>query len=157
MTTDVLFLLKIIFATVILACACAADIRSRRIPNLCPALLAAGGAVFLVPEFILFRDEVWALLSDSILAAVLCLIFFLVIHGLSHGGIGFGDIKLFSALGFLLGAEPLLYTVFFSFLLFACVSVILLLLKKKRREDTLPFAPFILTGFLGSFLLSCFF
>lgn len=152
MRTDSLFIIKIIFAAAVLSGACATDIRSRRIPNLCPALLAAGRAVFLVPEFFLCREEVWSLLADGILTAALCLIFFFLIHALSRGGIGMGDIKLFSALGFLLGMDALLCTVFFSFLLFALMSVLLLLLKKKRREDTLPFAPFLLAGFLGAVL-----
>ncbi|MBI2035134.1 MAG: prepilin peptidase [Candidatus Liptonbacteria bacterium] len=63
---------------------------------------------------------------------------------LSHGrAIGFGDAKLFGALGLLFGWADVVMVFFLSFVIGSIVSIPLLLKKEKTMKDFLPFAPFI--------------
>ena len=72
----------------------------------------------------------------------------LIIFGrLSKGGIGYGDALIFFVLSFYLSGSGNLYILFFSLLPAACFSVILLM-RKYSGKTKLPFAPFILCGFL---------
>lgn len=100
--------------------------------------------------------DVFRQLLAYVIVGVAILVFLAVASKITHGGIGMGDIKLFSALGFLLGLEAVIYTLLISFFLCALVSGFLLLTKKKGLKDGLPMAPFAWAGFalvavLGAF------
>ncbi|MCP4481694.1 MAG: hypothetical protein GY817_02590 [bacterium] len=56
--------------------------------------------------------------------------------------LGFGDVKLFTALGFLFGFFGFLQIFFYSFLS-AGVYGLIILAFKKSKDHTLPFVPFI--------------
>lgn len=72
---------------------------------------------------------------------------FLLIALVSKGGMGGGDIKLISVLGFILGLKKTILNILLSFIIGAVFSVILLLLKKKGKKDPIPFGPFINIAF----------
>ena len=75
---------------------------------------------------------------------------FYIISVLSKGGMGGGDIKLMTVLGFAI-AWPLVFVVFMlAFFLGAVVGVILLVMGKKMRRDPLPFGPFLSLAFFIS-------
>lgn len=59
-------------------------------------------------------------------------------------GLGGGDIKLYGALGFLLGPIGVMHTIFFSCFLGSILGVILISMKKLERDQPLAFGPFIL-------------
>ncbi len=59
-------------------------------------------------------------------------------------GLGGGDIKLFGALGLLLGPLGILYNIFLSCFLGAIVSLTLILTKQIDRKTAIPFGPFII-------------
>lgn len=63
-------------------------------------------------------------------------------------GIGYGDIKLFGVLGFVLGWKMSLLTLFIACFIGEWVTLFLLLLHKKRRKTPIPFVPFIAVGAL---------
>lgn len=64
--------------------------------------------------------------------------------------IGFGDVKLFGALGLLFGWPDILLVFFFSFIVGAAFSIPLLIRRLKGMKDFVPFAPFIV---IASFLV----
>lgn len=76
----------------------------------------------------------------------------LLIALLTGGGMGGGDIKFAAALGLCLGWQPLLLTLFLSFIFGGVGGGLLLLLKVKSRKDFIPFGPFIALGALISML-----
>ncbi|WP_130807161.1 prepilin peptidase [Senegalia massiliensis] len=67
---------------------------------------------------------------------------FLSIAFISKGGMGGGDIKLISLIGYLLGLK-IFMVIIISFILGALVSIILLVTNAKNRKDAIAFGPFI--------------
>lgn len=113
------------------------------IPNRLLAVFIAG-SIFLLPTFTWFDFLIRFLgLSFGFMLPFLVSLF-------SRGGIGGGDIKLFMVLGWLVGLPTLLLGMAFSCLLglsfFGLYSLVLNQASKKPNK--LPFAPFILGGFL---------
>ncbi|MBS4007806.1 MAG: prepilin peptidase [Clostridium sp.] len=69
------------------------------------------------------------------------LFFFLAV--VSRGGMGGGDIKLVTVLGFWFGWGHLLLLLFLAFLTGGLLGGLLLLLRIKNRKDGIPFGPFL--------------
>ncbi len=63
-------------------------------------------------------------------------------------GMGFGDVKLMLALGFLFGVKNVLVITLVSFVFGALIGGALLILKKKDSDGYIPFGPFIALGAL---------
>lgn len=59
-------------------------------------------------------------------------------------GLGGGDIKLFGALGLILGPIGIIYNILFSCILGTIITIPLLLTKKMDRQTALPFGPSII-------------
>lgn len=87
-------------------------------------------------------------LLNSILGLLIGGGLFLIIALASRGGMGGGDIKLISVLGFILGFKKTLLNILLSFIIGAVFSLFLLLLKKKGKKDAIPFGPFINIAFI---------
>lgn len=92
------------------------------------------------------RGNLWLNhIAGSVLGALLIgMIFF----GTKGKAIGFGDVKLFSALGLLFGFPDIIIIFFFSFIVGALVSLPLLIRRLKGMKDFVPFAPFIVIASL---------
>lgn len=117
----VLFALPLIAAAYI-------DQRSREIPDILCILTALCGLIDFSP-----------LLSLEGAAAVFAV---LMVCRLTIGGIGGGDIKLFTACGFVLGPAGGLISVALSYLCFICTSLLL----RRKLKGSYPLAPCIATG-----------
>lgn len=65
---------------------------------------------------------------------------------MSGGGMGYGDVYFGAVLGFWLGWQQLLLTLFLAFFFGGCIGMLLMLFGKKRRTDAVPFAPFLSFG-----------
>ena len=63
-------------------------------------------------------------------------------------GMGFGDVKLMAALGFLFGIKNILVITILSFALGAVISILLMILKIKKLDSYIPFGPFIVIATL---------
>lgn len=120
------------------------DLRYMIIPN---KLL-----LFFLPLFLLVRViqplEPW---HDSILGAVCG---FVLIGGtifLSKGGMGVGDLKLLTLLGFILGFKQILVAFTLAVCFGAVIGAGLLLMKKVSRKTRMPFAPYLIFGALTSY------
>lgn len=89
------------------------------------------------------------LFLDHILAAFGAALFFLIIVVITRGrGMGQGDVVLAFLMGIVLGTTGVAVSVFLAFLLGALVSIALILFRKRKFGQTVPFAPFLVTGFL---------
>lgn len=73
--------------------------------------------------------------------------------GADQGEIGFGDGLLILAMGSVLKSGELLGVLSAALLLCGIYSGLQLLVFKKKRDTEIPFAPFLLVGYLGGILL----
>ncbi len=81
---------------------------------------------------------------NALLAAVVGGVLFGAIIALTRGkGMGLGDLKLVIPIGLLLGWPDTLFTIAFSFIIGAILSLILMALGKKSFKDGIPFGPFL--------------
>ncbi len=151
---SVLSIIKMLLGFCVLECAAYADYKLTRIPNAHVLALLAGRALILIPELIFTYEGVWQRLISSVAGGFLCLLLLLIVSRVSHGGIGFGDVKLFAGLGFLCGFYAAIYTLVFSCFLCAGVSVGFLIAKKKGMKDSMPMGPFVLFGYAAVLLLA---
>lgn len=113
-----------------------------------PDSLVLTGFLFVVLLNILDYIKTPYLLVSGLLGLLLGSGFFLILAIITKGGMGGGDIKLISLLGFWLGWKWTLLMMLLSFTLGGIISVLLVVLKVKGRKDTIPFAPFIATATL---------
>lgn len=137
-------------------------------------LLISFGVVFTVSDYL------YLLLPDSIMSWFLVLsllyrmvfspfqfsylisgaaafLFFYAVYHLFPNGMGGGDVKLIGIIGFLLGFQQTLLTVFLaSFLGLAAVYLPILKSEKNKRMH-LPFGPFLFLGAFATVFLSTIF
>lgn len=92
-----------------------------------------------------------SLFAQHTAAAFLSALFFLIIVVATRGrGMGEGDIILGFLIGMVLGIKATLLSLFLAFLLGALVSLVLILFGYKKFGQTIPFAPFLISGLLIS-------
>ena len=151
---SVIGMLKMTLGMCVLSCIFVTDMELMMIPNLCSLVLLGGRIIAIVAEFIWTKDEATAWLLNSLIAIVICLLLLLIMAKITRGGLGMGDVKLFSSLGFLCGVRAVCFTLMFAFLLCALASAGLLLSRKKQLKDSLPLGPFIWLGYGVTVLLS---
>ncbi|NWQ40200.1 prepilin peptidase [Bacillus sp. EB106-08-02-XG196] len=101
----------------------------------------------------LFERIFWPLSPwwDSLLGTATGFTLLLVIALVSNGGMGFGDVKLYALLGFVLGFKLVLLSFFFSTLFGAVIGGLALLFKIIKRKQPIPFGPFIAAGTLTAY------
>lgn len=90
----------------------------------------------------------WALLAHAAVGGVVVWGIFRVLHQISPGGLGYGDVRLGFALGVVLGsisAAATLYGLFFGFFLGAIGSILLSRLKLVDVKG-FAFGPYLLLG-----------
>jgi leader peptidase (prepilin peptidase)/N-methyltransferase len=139
---------KILLALGVLNVISITDISLYKIPNLCVITLLAGRCVTVgIEYFTVSQGDFIKGLASSGIALVVISLFLILMSIITRGGIGFGDVKIFGALGFLCGLHAVIYTLIFSFFLCAIASGVLLGTKKKHLKDGLPMGPFIWIGF----------
>ena len=114
------------------------------IPN--KILLFFAVFMFLLRIFIPL-DPWWDMFAGA--AAGFVIPFFIAI--ISKGGIGGGDIKLFSLIGLVMGVKGLLLSFMFSTLLGAVFGVIGLAAGLVKKGKPIPFGPFIAMGALTAY------
>jgi len=124
----------------------------------------------MIPDKIIYPVTIIALLFvifsspfsflNFVFSGVISFLFFLIIFLVTHGkGMGFGDVKLATVLGLILGFPKIIISLYLAFLTGGILSLILILWGKKRfKKDTIAFGPFLafsalLTIFLGDKLV----
>lgn len=91
-------------------------------------------------------------IKTYILSTIIVFTFFFILAVLSKGGIGGGDIKLFTALSLVFGYD-MLWIIEYSYIIAAVVSIIMLILKKTNLKSSVALAPFIMLGTLAHLFL----
>jgi leader peptidase (prepilin peptidase)/N-methyltransferase len=138
------------------------DIRHTIIPDEMTLGVAVVALIFLAYQYIETRDAY--LTATSIGAGAIALLFFWGLWSFSKGRwIGYGDVKLAFPLGILVGAAGVFSMIVLSFWIGALVSLSMLglvsLIKRGKTnlhflgapltmKSEVPFAPFLLAGFL---------
>lgn len=146
------YALKLLFCFDVVAAAAVIDGHSQVIPNRLILAGLAGSACFLLAE-ILMGFTAGALLRDAVLGLAMGGGVFLVCSLITRGGIGMGDVKLFSILGLLLGWTGVFDLIFFSVLFVAGYGIVLLLRHRLERNSQVPIGPFALAGMAAIMLL----
>lgn len=124
------------------------DFLEHRIPNLFPAVLGCGAVVLLGWALLSGQDGAIGYAVSAGMACAVCAVGLVIASALSGGGIGAGDVKLVSALALMVGVTVICRTLFFGMTLCALTAAGLLASRKKTRKDGVPFAPFLLFGFV---------
>lgn len=138
-------LLFYFFLVSILVVVATVDLKFSLIPT---SFVYLASLVALVYNFIFLNQNAFILnVGAAFLAAFVFGLIVLVTRG---KGMGTGDITLAFLMGLALGFFPMILAVFLAFFLGALVSVFLIILGKKHFGQTIPFAPFLVLGFLIS-------
>ena len=149
-------LLRLVLLGALLAAAAYLDALSHKIPNwivLCTAAVFAGCTVL---DFVLSGADAAPMAVNSILAAVVFFVVFFLVRLASHGGVGYGDIKMITAAALIFGMYGTFSFLLVSHLLAAAAAIALLVSKKATRKDGLPFGPFFYLGYLITILTGMF-
>lgn len=128
------------------------DLKIQIIPN---RLLIIGGIIkvlLLIWELIFSKETIFLSFIRSVAGLLICLIGMLAICFISKHGIGYGDVKLFAYLGFVLGPLDTYYILFYAVLLAAVYAVYAVLVKKEKRTTKISFGPFTYLGFVVVYL-----
>ena len=120
------------------------DIRKREIclPVLC--LFLTGGILWRIKVGTVYPEGLASMGIGSLAA---------VISALSRGKVGIGDGLLILAMGSLLDVGELLEMLCLALLLCGIYAGFQLCVFKKKRDTEIPFAPFLMLGYLGGILL----
>lgn len=134
------------------------DAREHRLPNRWTLLLAGGGMLLLGAATLLAPTSseltgrgVRMLLAGLIYAGVM-----FVLHLLSRGGMGMGDVKLAAGLGIYTGWlswDGLLASVVFGFVIGGVLALLLILTRRATRSTRIAFGPSLLLGAMVPLLL----
>ena len=106
--------------------------------------------ILFIPEYFVGFNNFNQYIVASIIGLLVPMIVLLILSAITKDGLGMGDIKILSALGFVMGLESVLYTLFYGMLI--CAFYIMIFNKKATRTLNIPLGPFIFIGFLCSIL-----
>ncbi|WP_400242647.1 A24 family peptidase [Niallia sp. JL1B1071] len=114
--------------------------------------------IFIIVKIIIPQNT-WIFSISGAAVGFFLLLFLAVI---SKGGMGGGDIKLFTVIGFVLGPKLVLLAFFLASLFGAVIGIIGMLLKHFKKREPIPFGPYIVLGtliayFYGSDLIDFYF
>ena len=123
------------------------DIKTREIRNIHWILIVVSKSLLMIIE----KDK--EELYSSLFGMGIALLIFIVSYLILKDGIGFGDIKLLSAVAFFLGSKLFLRALLFISVMSILFSSFLLAAKKVTKKTSLPFAPFILAGTVVTMLV----
>ena len=117
------------------------------IPNYFPIILVIIRILCFLYELV-FTGQALEYLISSLLGCFACFIMLMIAGKISKGGIGYGDVKLISALGLMCGLLKVFTSLLISLVLCLIVSLLLVIMKKKTTKDFMSFGPYIYFGFL---------
>lgn len=123
------------------------DLREHRLPNV--FTLPAYPVIMALLALAALMDGQWGAFVRALLAGLVTLAGFALLHVINASGMGLGDVKLAGPLGMLLGWiswNTVMWGVFLGFLTAAAWSIVLLLTKRATRSSHIAFGPFMLLG-----------
>lgn len=109
---------------------------------------------------VLLLGGIAAIMSDSklsivngVLAMLIVYVVLWMVHKVSRGSLGLGDVRLCAAVSLYLGVEKAFGMLAFSMILCGISAAVLIAVNKEFRNKALPFAPFVTAGTLAVLLL----
>lgn len=155
---EMFWLTEKIAAAVCLAVMSIQDIRQKKVSVWLILLLGAIGILFAIADLsgvagaqnnMAGSSPFWQLcLPGMVPGIVLC-----IISRLSGNRIGSGDGYVIMALGIHRGLWDILSCLLYGTVFCGLAGMLLLVMKRRRKEDTLPFLPFLTTGYVITILL----
>ena len=144
---EVIQLISFIVLAVVTMPLVVTDFQLKRLPN---RLTYAGILIGLVMAILAsFRDGTALPLKQGLLLSAGLGIAFFLLHVISRGGMGMGDVKLSIMLGALLFSVKVTTVVaglFIAFLLGSIAGVFMIVARRATRKSAIPFGPFMLLG-----------
>lgn len=122
------------------------DVKKRIIPNSVLLWLLLARTGLLVVEIVAASDLWKVMVLRMLLGAAASFVVLWIAALASKGGIGMGDVKLMTIVGYYVGFESILSCITAPMLLFGIFGLTLVAMKKIKLKDALPFAPFIAVG-----------
>lgn len=122
------------------------DCRSRKIPNRLLARMLVLKAAFLLLECLTVSPNCRVAAADAVFGFFRIGGAMLALYLISKGGIGAGDVKLFSTIGFCLGKQAAFLILFRTLLSAAAYILVQLFRKKINRKQGVALAPFAFVG-----------
>ena len=119
------------------------DYRYELIPDECHIIIALTGLVNLFFDLANWKSYLIGALIGGGSFYILGLLALIIYK---KEGMGFGDVKLMTSLGFFFGIKNILVITILSFAISAVVSILLIVLKKKKLDSYIPFGPFIVVS-----------
>lgn len=119
------------------------DVRYRLIPDETHIIIVIAGMINLLANLSNWWDYLLGALIGGSIFWGLGLLSLLIFR---KEGMGFGDVKLMAALGFMFGIKNILVITLVSFVFGALIGGALLVLKKDESDGYIPFGPFIVTA-----------
>lgn len=138
---SMLFIKAVIFDCILIVVSFT-DLIHNIIPNKLLLIAFILGILLIFIQNISFLNAVLGMLAGGIT---------LFIMGLVPKTIGGGDIKLMFVLGLFLGVRKVMYSLMFSFILAAIISLILLVSRIKGLKEHIPLGPFLAIGSFTAF------
>lgn len=92
--------------------------------------------------------DIWSALIGALIVSIP-----LAILSITTGAMGFGDVKLMAAAGFLLGYKAVLVAFIIGVVLGGVYSLVLILRKKASGKTAIPFGPFLCFGIFIAYLV----
>lgn len=156
---DLLNVFRILAGVSILSGASVCDCMEKRIPNLYPVAAFGLSVALMIVRIAIEKKAGAEILVGTLLGGMVPFMFLILFRRLSRlilhqNGIGWGDIKLLTALGCLLGVIGVVEILFFGQIEATVTALVLLILKKIGIKDGIPLAPFLLAGFLTAQAIS---
>jgi prepilin signal peptidase PulO-like enzyme (type II secretory pathway) len=148
--------IKLAVALIGLSVAMVTDYTKYVVPNILLIGMLVIGIIISVPELILLSDDRKTIIVGSLLGIGVSFIVLALISLITKGGLGMGDVKLISTVGFLSGLYAVVGVLIVSLLLITVVALVLIALKKKNIKDKMPFAPFTFWGLVVVLVIGLF-
>lgn len=129
------------------------DLQEHRLPNRLTGTLAAGGQILLIPAIAVLPADIGRSpsITTTLLAGLAYPAIMMVLHVLSRGGLGMGDVKLATGLGIyagFLGWEALFASIWIAFLIGGVVAVFSILFRGTSKNSHIAFGPSMIAGTL---------
>lgn len=128
------------------------DSQLKIIPNYIVVLLILAKLVISLAQYVYTKSSLKEMGLNCIIGIV-CILMLAIVSVITHHGIGMGDIKLLAAIGFAGGLTVIWSTLLFALVICTIATAICLIKKKKTMHDSLPFAPFIMSGYVIAFII----
>lgn len=132
------------------------DLKKQIIPNKILLVSLPVKVVISIMEFFILPETFIPMLFSSVIGAVLGIGLLFIVSLMSKGGLGMGDVKLFGAIGFIIGFYGMYNTLFYGAIIITLFAAVGMILKKINRKSQIPFGPFVFAGYLAVVLMGAF-